>query len=382
VEVAVSCILLVVAGVMAKGAVCGAEMRLAADTSRITVANVYMDALGDDAARVAFISRVTTPGADARIPRSAFMTTLPGRAGSSTRFSIGGRLYDRRTALPETRIAVVSPSVFDVLGVRPRRGRLIQTRDDAASPRVAVVNETFVNVRFPGSAATDVVGTRVALRANADTTPITVVGVVPDYSTNSANPTAVELMMVPFAQHPVESGALLVSGGATSVSAVKAFRSVVRQASGDVAVEEFSSLADALARARRTSTSLAAVFAQCGVAGLILAAIGVYGVAATASRRRVHEVAIRRALGASAWNAATLVFSESAIPIAIGMLVGAALAFVVTPLFALLLFGENPHDATVFALVIGGLTAVMIAAGGRPAYQVATAPLTDSLREA
>jgi hypothetical protein len=76
------------------------------------------------------------------------------------------------------------------------------------------------------------------------------------------------------------------------------------------------------------------------------------------------------------------VFSESAIPIAIGMLVGAALAFVVTPLFALLLFGENPHDATVFALVIGGLTAVMIAAGGRPAYQVATAPLTDSLREA
>jgi predicted permease len=382
VEVAVSCALLLVAGVMAKGVVRGAETRFGVDASRITKANIYMDALADDAARGAFISHVTTPGADPHLARVAFTTSLPGRAGSSTRFSVGGKGYDRGTAFPETRLAIVSPSVFGLFGVRPLRGRLLDATDDSARPRVAVVNETFVKTHFPGAAEGDVVGIRVALREDADTVPLTIVGVVPDYSTDNANPTSVELLMLPFAQHVVGSGALLASGGAASPSAVEALQGVVRQASSDAAMDGFASLSEALARARRTSWSLAAVFAQCGLAGLILAAIGVYGVAATASRRRVHEVAIRRALGAPAWNTATLVFSESAIPIAIGMILGGALAFVVTPSLALLLFGENPHDASIFALVTGGLTAVMIVAGGRPAYQVATAPLTESLRGA
>jgi putative ABC transport system permease protein len=221
----------------------------------------------------------------------------------------------------------------------------------------------------------------VQLHADGDSAWVDIVGVVPDFSVVTVDSEVVELMMIPFAQHPVASGSLLTTGPSSDATVLKATRDLIRTISPDVAASRFEPLIDAFQRSRRASWSLASVFAQCGLAGLLLGAIGVYGVAATTSARRVREMAIRRALGASALDAALLLFRESSVPVVLGVLIGSGLALRVAPKLGGLLFGESPHDASVFGLVSLVLLVVMALAGGRPALRVARASLAKTLRE-
>ena len=381
-QVAISCGLLVIAGIMAKGAFHGARAPIAVDASKIMTAELHLEALGGDEPRARFaedlMARVPL---DTRLTSMAITTALPGRAGAAVRVGIGNRTDEWSGALPSSRLAVVSSGYFELLHVRPITGRVLDSRDVRGRPRVAVVNRTFVRRHFPGRSEAGVLTERVQLHADGDSDWVAIVGVVPDASLVSADSSIVELMMIPFAQHPVASGSLVAVGPSSDAAILQAMREIIRAISPDAAVARFQPLSDAFQRSRKASWSLAAVFAQCGFAGLILAAIGVYGVAATTSSRRVREMAIRRALGASALHSALLLFRESAVPVTIGVLIGSGLAFRVAPKLGGLLFGESPHDASVFGFVALTLFLIMGLAGGRPALRVARKSLSDTLRE-
>ena len=381
-QVAISGGLLVVAGIMAKGAFHGARVPIAVDASKIMTAELHLEALGSDESRTRFVEDLMARvHLDAHLTGAAITTALPGRAGAAMRVGIGSRTDERRGVLPSSRLAVVSPSYFELLHVRPLTGRVFDSRDVRGQPSVAVVNRTFVRRHFPGRSEAGVLSERVQVHADGDSDWVAIVGVVPDVSVVSVDSEIVELMMVPFAQHPVASGSLLASGRSSDAAVLEATREIIRAISPDVAVARSQLLSDAFQRSRRASWSLAAVFAQCGVAGLILAAIGVYGVAATTSSRRVREMAIRRALGASALNSALLLLRESAVPVTLGVLIGSGLALRVAPKLGGLLLGENPHDASVFGLVALTLFVIMALAGGRPAFRVARKSLSETLRE-
>jgi predicted permease len=381
-EVAISCGLLIVAGIMVKGVFHGARAPIAVDASKITTAELHLDALRSDAARVKFVDEaMSRVRLDPRLAGIAFTTVLPGRAGAPIRVGIGSLTDERSGALPSSRLAVVSPSYFELLHVRPVAGRLFDNRDATGQPKTALVNRTFARRHFPGLSEAAVLTERVQLHADGDSAWVDIVGVVPDFSVVTVDSEVVELMMIPFAQHPVASGSLLTTGPSSDATVVQATRDLIRTISPDVAASRFESLIDAFQRSRRASWSLASVFAQCGLAGLLLGAIGVYGVAATTSGRRIREMAIRRALGASALEAALLLFRESAVPVVLGVLIGSGLALRIAPKLGGLLFGESPHDASVFALVSLVLLVVMALAGGRPAVRVARASLAKTLRE-
>jgi putative ABC transport system permease protein len=106
-----------------------------------------------------------------------------------------------------------------------------------------------------------------------------------------------------------------------------------------------------------------AVFA--GV-GLLLAAIGIYGVMAYAVSERTHELGIRLALGATPSDIARLVLVESAALAACGIAVGVAGAFAVTRLLAALLFGVTPTDVATFSAVAAVLAATALLASWMP----------------
>src|SRR6202041_2607498 len=129
---------------------------------------------------------------------------------------------------------------------------------------------------------------------------------------------------------------------------------------------------------RRSNMLLLAAFA--GLA-LLLAAVGIYGVLSYTVRRRVREIGIRMALGASQSDILRLVVSDGMKPIFVGVTVGLVAAFALSRLVASLLFGVPPTDPLTFTAVALLLVIVGIAANTLPAYRATRVEPTQTLRE-
>jgi len=114
----------------------------------------------------------------------------------------------------------------------------------------------------------------------------------------------------------------------------------------------------------RFRTTLVAVFA---LIGLVLAAIGIYGVMAYAVSERTHELGVRLALGATSGDVLRLVFGEAIALATIGVAAGIAGAIATTRLMTALLFGVAPTDLVTFAALAGLLVVTALAASYVPA---------------
>ena len=377
-EIAVSCALLAVAGIMTKGALRGSRSDLRVDPTQIVSAQVDLGVLGDKSAQSLFAHEAAARAAvDPRLATFALTTVLPGISGPSTKISIDGQSDPRSAELPRTRLAIVSAHYFDMLGLRASRGRLLNDGDVTLRPNVAVANDAFSRAHL---APRSPLGARVQLHDGGDTSWVTIVGTVPDLVSVSSDPSTVELLIVPFAQRPSAAAWVIATGPGGTRSVTTAVRDLVRGISRDVPVTRVQRLPEEIAQSRRASWSLAYVFAECGLAGLLLTGLGVYGVADTTSRRRVRELAIRRALGASRHQAIGLIIGDAALPLIVGLATGVAAALLAGQALTGLLFGASPHDPMVLGIVVGLLSAVVLAAVARPALWVARAPLVESLR--
>jgi ABC-type antimicrobial peptide transport system permease subunit len=135
-------------------------------------------------------------------------------------------------------------------------------------------------------------------------------------------------------------------------------------------------LGEATARPRFAAYLLAG-FA--GVA-LFLAAIGVYGVLSYAMQRRVPEIGVRLALGASGRDVFVLLFGRGLTLTLAGVAIGLPLAFGATRFLSSLLFGVEPVDTTVFTLVPAVLLLVGLAAAYVPARRAARVDPMQALR--
>ena len=377
-EIAVCVALLAVSGVIAEGN--QAERRQPSNPpAEILTATLYLDALDTDSARVSVVANATARAAtDRRLTHFAVSSALPGLPGATVKFALSGTTYPPTATLPQTRLSVVSPAFFDVLQLRPSAGRLLSAGDDSITRRLPSSTTSSPGTISPagrpsGRAFSCAKGaTRHGSRSSA-CLPTCLRGIVIRLWTSCCS------FHLP-STRACKPQVIATGPGTMSVTA-DAVQSMLRVSAQASALEGIEPLSAALERARRKSSSLATVFAQCGVAGLILTAIGLYGVTDTASRRRARELAIRQALGSTPGHVARLVVQESGIPLAIGLGAGGLAAFGVAPSLSWLLFGENPHDPTVYAAVIGLLTAVMIIAAGRPALRAANSSIVDTLRE-
>ncbi|MGH9822749.1 MAG: FtsX-like permease family protein [Blastocatellia bacterium] len=106
-----------------------------------------------------------------------------------------------------------------------------------------------------------------------------------------------------------------------------------------------------------------------GLVGLVLAAVGLYGVIAYSVTQRQHEIAIRIALGARGAAVLSLVIREGMTQALVGLAIGLAGALMVTSLISSLLFGVTPTDPSTFACVSILLVAVALLACFIPAYR-------------
>src|SRR5207247_10176418 len=174
---------------------------------------------------------------------------------------------------------------------------------------------------------------------------------------------------------------LAVRTSADPASATSAVSAAVHRVDSElpvVHVVTMEGLISASLSSQRFNVLLLGAFA--GLA-LVLAAVGIYGVLSYTVRRRVREIGIRMALGASHSDVLRLVVADGMKPILLGVALGLAAALALSRVVASLIFGVRATDPLTFAAVALLLVAVGLLATVLPAYRATRVEPVSILRE-
>jgi putative ABC transport system permease protein len=368
VEVAVSCILLVVSGLMIRSILTTSRLDYAFATRDVFFGQTTFDSrTHTDMPAVTRAIEQFEEGL-ARVPgvrRATLATGLPGN-GSAPPFSLEGKSYAKPDDRPRATQVAATPGYFDVLGVAVRQGRLFTPGDTASADRVAVVDEAFV-ARYLTDGPP--LGRRIRFGDDNKSPWVTIVGVVPSLAQATQPGQIIENVYVPFAQAPQRSVTILARTGNDPVSLTPAIRSALTTVSAETPITNPNSLADEFWRRGWAFRLFGGLFLTFGAAALVLAAAGLYGVMAFTVRRRTHEIGVRMALGASRRGVLRMVLWQGIWRVGVGIVLGLWPGWFLGKQMTALLSTTSPADP-----VVHGTTAVTLLLAG------ALASLVPALR--
>lgn len=271
----------------------------------------------------------------------------------------------------------VLPSYFQTLGIPVVSGRTFTDGDRHDGAPVAIVSESVARRFWPGQ---DALGKRLKFVDGSDWPWVTIVGIARDTRYRELTKSWMTVYF-PANQFFYFRPASLVVRGSTPPAALAAgirqqLRTIEPAATVDTAMPMPALLDRELARPF-TALTVIGVFA---LMAIVLAAVGVYGVASNEVRERRRELAVRSAVGASPRDILRAVLQRGAIVGAIGAFVGLVVATMATQWLRSLLFEVQPLDPGVFGLVAGALLLIVIAATYLPARVAAATDPTVLLR--
>jgi putative ABC transport system permease protein len=263
-------------------------------------------------------------------------------------FDVEGRPTADPNDVPITSHRVVTPGYLETLGVTLIRGRLIDKNDQTDTLPVVVVSEEFARQAWPGK---DAIGKRVRRIRAGQTFPwMTVVGVVKDVKEDLFNYRINRpVWYVPYAQvkndFPLN---LVVRSRLDPTSLTTALRDVIRTCDPDQPISNVMTMNTILARVLVTERFGAVLMGTLAISGLLLAALGLYGVMAYAVSRRTAEIGLRVALGAQRSHVLQLILGQGAKLTLLGITVGLAAAWGLTRVLGNLLFEVKATDPATF----------------------------------
>ena len=376
VELALTIVLLVGAGLMIRSFLKLYSFNLGADTGKLLTMRVGLpdQQYAKPEQRQLFFDTLlgrleTIPG----MHGAALATAVPFGGSDGRRLEIDGRPAAADVQLPRVAYITVSPGYFDVVGAPVRRGRALRDTDGAPGSEVAVVNERFAAQHFPNE---DPLGRRIRLltgdgrpapAGDASQTPpgkwLTIVGVSP--TIRQGNPQALEPDAVVYVPHRMESPgfmSILARSQTEPSTLTMQVRQAVQAIDPELPVFGVQTMDQFLAQARwpyRVFGSMFAIFA--GIA-LVLSAVGIYAVTAYSVTQRTQEIGVRMALGARRGQVSWLILRRGLIQLAIGLALGLAGALPLSGVLQSLVVQIPTRDPVTFSAIATILIAVTIAA--------------------
>ncbi|HEX5226935.1 MAG TPA: ABC transporter permease [Bryobacteraceae bacterium] len=324
----------------------------------------------------------TIPG----VREVAFSSALPLRGwGYGMPFQIAGRPTVDRANRPVGFFKMVTPTYFQVLGMRVLKGRLLNEHDLAGAQPVAVINETLARKYFENE---NPIGQRILVQQIipgktqlGPEIPWEVAGVVADERVTSLdNKQDSPGLYVTNEQSPAYFGGLVVRATMNPALLEKSIRKAVYDVNKDQALTEMKTLDELKTESvssDRLRSVLLGVFAAIALA---LSAVGIYGVVSYTVAQRTNEMGIRAALGASSGNLLGLALQGGMWLTLIGLAVGFGAALALTRLLSTLLFGIGAWDAVTLVTVAALLAAVGLWACFIPARRAARVDPMVALR--
>jgi predicted permease len=373
-ELAVSCGLLIAAGLMIKSVVQLKNVQMPFAIENVLTARVDLPRgdYPDSAASIRFFEQLlprlrAVPGVEA----ATLSDGLPAAGNGSIPVQIEGKAYPQNSDYPLAREGIVTPGYFETFQTRLRSGREFTTADVSTSQPVAIINESFARTHFP---AVDPVGHQMKrIRPNSKEPWLTIVGVVPDLlmegiGNNNASPVG---YYIPISQSDVANGVRIAvrtrgePGGVTPL-----IRSAVTSLDTNLAIYEVNTLRWVIDRQTWFYTVFGTFFMAFGICALFLAAAGLYGVMSFAVTQRTREIGVRSALGAPGLLLVLLIMRKSVVQLVLGLFLGLGLALLASGALQPVLYHVNPRDPMVLTVVLAALGATSVLATVLPAWRV------------
>ena len=324
--------------------------------------------------------------------KDASITTIwPPNYNWPQMLEIPGRPAMRVQDIPTAQFGLTDAHFLRTMGIPLIRGRDFSEADTAASPAVALINQELIRLYFPKQ---DAIGQRIHIGPPqflnippgadiTDSADVTIVGVIGDFRNNGlASPPQPQIIVL-YSQHPLVTYGFRDIVIRTAPDPHAMIPEITRQLhtmDADLPFAEtrtIDEIIDQQTGSQRFTTILLGLFA---LAGLVLAAVGIYGVVSFLVAQRRHELAIRIAVGASVGNVLWLVLKQGLQMAAIGASIGLVGVSAAQKLISGLLFGISPVDPLTFAGAALFLLMVVLIACWVPAWRAARVDTSIALR--
>jgi predicted permease len=259
-------------------------------------------------------------------------------------------------------VNTVSTGYFQTIGIPIVRGRDFTRADTAEAPKVVIVNQTMANQFWKGE---EPIGKRFKFFGDQDYT--TVIGVARDSKYNGVAEDPQNFIYQPLAQNYTPQATLHVRTAGDAASLANAVRGATRELDPSLSVFNIRTLAEQVGNSLQPLEMNVLMLAVFGGLALLLASIGLYGVASYSVSQRTREIGVRMALGAQPSSVIGLVLGQGMILVGIGLAIGLIAAYSAAGLMSALVLVVNPRDPMTFIVTALGLGAVALLASYIPA---------------
>jgi putative ABC transport system permease protein len=345
------------------------------DPDGLTMAAVELrgEKYADDARWPVYVRLRNELSRDPSIASVTFVRTLP-LAGAIARRGARFEGYELQPGEDrEMPLNMVDRAFFRTVGAPVVAGREFGPEDTPASPPVAIVSQALARRYFDGQA----LGRTVRLSNNIVRT---IVGVVGDVKYRNVREQPLPVIYIPMAQEPQLRATILVRGRDGRASAERAIRDALGRIDSGLPIFDVRTMREHISLLAGPERIIAALVGVCALAALLLATVGIYGVAAYGAARRTREFGIRIALGATPSAVRRIVLGQMLGVTVAGILAGALGAWLLGPLVESALFGTTATNPIIAFTAAATLLVVAVTAADVPARRATRVDPVVALR--